>query len=87
MAASTDTPAEHFGVAIDRITGKVRRVFNPDYEWEFVGHYVDSDIEYLRLERKEDWGVPLKPNSMTLKMVWDIQHTIEAGQNYRPGDE
>lgn len=80
-------PAEHFGVAIDRLTGKVRRVFNPDHEWEFAFHHVDEAIEYLRFERKEDWGVPLEPNGMTLEMVFNIQRTIEAGRNYRLGDE
>jgi hypothetical protein len=82
-----DEPAEHFGIAIDRITGQVRRVFNPDHEWEFAHHHVDHDIEYMRLERKEDWGVPLEPNGMTLEMVRSIQVTIEARRNYRPGDE
>lgn len=82
-----DNPAEHFGVVIDRFTGKVRRVFNPDHEWEFSCHHVDADIEYLRFERKEDWGVPLHPNSMTLEMVWGIQRAIEGRRNYLPGDE
>lgn len=81
-----DDPAQHFGVVIDRLTGQVRRVFNPDYEWEFAGHHVDDEIEYLRFERKADWGVPLTPNGMTLEMVFNIQSTIERGQNYRPGD-
>lgn len=80
-------PAEHFGVAIDRLTGKVRRVFNPDYEIEFAFHHVDHEVEYLRLERKSDWGVPLTPNSMTLEMVWSIQHAIETGRNFLPGDQ
>lgn len=80
-------PAEHFGVAIDRLTGKVRRIFNPDSEWEFACHYVDNDIEYLRRERKQDWGVPLQPNGMTLAMAWRIQNAIESGRNYIPGDE
>jgi hypothetical protein len=79
--------AEHFGVHIDRLTGKVRQVFNPNFEWEFAYHYVDSEIEYLRLERKEDWGVPLEPNGMTFEMCWNIQHAIEEGRNYLPGDE
>lgn len=82
-----DAPAEHFGVAIDRLTGKVRRVFNPDHEWEFAHHHVDDAVEYLRLERKDDWGVPISPNSMTLEMVWNIQQTIETGRNFLPGDE
>ena len=42
-------------------------MFNPDHEWEFAGHHVDREIEYLRLERKEDWGVPLTPNGKMLK--------------------
>lgn len=82
-----DAPAQHFGVVLDRLTGKVRRVFNPDHEWEFAGHHIDREIEYLRLERKEDWGVPLTPNGLTMEMVWNIQTTFETGQNYRPGDE
>lgn len=82
-----DAPAQHFGIVIDRLTGKVRRVFNPDHEWQFSGHFIDAEIEYIRLERKEDWNVPLEPNSMTLEMVWNIQQTIENGQNFRPGDE
>jgi hypothetical protein len=81
-----DNPAEHFGVVIDRLTGKVRRVLNPDFEQQFVHHHVDNESEYLRLERKEDWGVPLEPNGMTLEMVWNIQHAIEERRNYRPGD-
>lgn len=82
-----DEPAQHFGVAIDRLTGKVRRIFNPDHEWEFACHHVDEEVEYLRLERKEDWGVPLTPNGMTLQMCWNIHHAIEERQNYRVGDE
>ncbi len=80
-------PAEHFGVAVDRLTGKVRRIFNPDYDWEFAGHHVDPEIEYFRVERKSDWGVPLTPNGMTLEMVSYIQETIERGRNYLPGDK
>jgi hypothetical protein len=76
-----DEPAEHFGVAIDRLTGKVRRIFNPDHEWEFAFHHVDDEYEYIRMERKEDWGVPLKPNSMTLDMAYNIQKTIDRGSN------
>jgi hypothetical protein len=82
-----EQPAEHFGVAIDRLTGKVRRIFNPDHEWEFASHNVDLDVEYMRLERKSDWGVPLEPDSMTLDMIWNIQTAIERGRNYMPGDE
>lgn len=73
--------AEHFGVAIDRLTGKVRRIFNPDFEWEFVGHRVDKEVEEFVLERKEDWGVPLEPNGMTLDMVAYIKETFEARRN------
>lgn len=76
-----DQPAEHFGVAIDRLTGKVRRIFNPDHEWEFAFHHVDEEREYLRLERKEDWGVPLKPNAMTMAKAYEIQHAIDRGSN------
>lgn len=79
--------AQHFAIAIDRLTGKVRRVFNPDSEWELARHPVDEAVEYLRIERKEDWNVPLSRNSMTLEMVWNIQRTIETGRNYLPGDE
>lgn len=87
MAAPLENPAEHFGVAIDRLTGQVRRVFNPDHDWEFAFHPVDDAVEYLRLERKEDWGVPTQPNGMTLEMVFNIQNTIERSRNYRLGDE
>ena len=80
-------PSEYFGVAIDRLTGKVLRIFNPDFEWEFAGHHVNHEREYLRLFRKADWGVPLEPNSMTLEMAWNIQHAIDEGRNYLPGDK
>lgn len=69
-------PAEYFGVAIDKRTLRVKRIFNPNEDWEFSCHHVDRDTEYFRMERKDDWGVPKVPDGMTLEMVWNIETTL-----------
>lgn len=68
--------AKHFGVVIDRATGQVRRVFNPDFEFEFGGHHLDADEYMLRVE-KEYFGVSAKPNSMTLDQFERIKLVFE----------
>jgi hypothetical protein len=80
-------PAEFFGVILCRFTGVARRVFNPDQDWEFAHHHIDSEVEYLHYERKEDWGVPLEPNAMTLAHVARIQDHFDNRRNWRPGDD
>lgn len=79
--------AEFFCLIIDKQTGKLRRIFNPDEDWHIAGHHVDEETEYMRLERKDDWGVPRVPDGMTLAMVWDIQQIVDSGRNIRPGEE
>ena len=86
MGKAMMAPAEHFGVVLDRLTGKVRRVFNPTAEWEFVVLRVDGSVEYLRVERKAHWGVPPGPDAMTLAMAARIVTEIERGSNFPPSD-
>jgi hypothetical protein len=63
--------AKDFGVVIDRVTGAVRRVFNPDFDFQFAGHHVGPDEFMLRVP-KADFGVGLEPNAMTLDQVHRI---------------
>lgn len=79
-------PAVYFGAIFDKRTGKLRRIFNPNHDVEFAAHHVDDEIEWLQLHRKEDWGVPLEPDSMTLEMVWRIHHELERRSNRAPGE-
>lgn len=73
---STDQFAEYFAVVTTRSTGKVKSVFNPDYDWQLSAHRVDSSDE-MRIFSKKEFGVPLKSNAMTQEMVARIVKTIE----------
>lgn len=63
--------AEHFAVIIDRKSGVCRRIFNPDFDYQFAGHHVGPDEFMLRI-RKDDFGVSKKPNGMTLEQAQRI---------------
>lgn len=65
------TRANDFGVVIDRSTGAVKRIFNPDHDYEFAGHHVGTDEFMLRIPKK-DFGVSREPNRMTLDQVHRI---------------
>jgi hypothetical protein len=60
--------AVSFGLVFHRLTGRVVRVINPDYEFELDLHHLEPYEFMLRLG-KADWGIPLEPNSMTLDHV------------------
>lgn len=87
--SGAEPPAEYFGVAIDKFTNRVKRIFNPTWDWEFAFHHVDPVTEHFRMERKDDWGIPKTPDSMTLEMVHHIETTIGqiyANRNYYEED-
>jgi hypothetical protein len=50
---------------IDRATGAVARVINPDFEHELDGHHVGPHQFMIRASKAE-WGIDSAPNSMTL---------------------
>lgn len=78
--------AAYFGVIWDKGTGKIRRIFNPNHDIEFAAHHIDEVGEWLQLLRKDEWGVPLDPDAMTLEMVWNIQTELERRTNRPPGE-
>jgi hypothetical protein len=69
--------AVSFGVVIHRPSGEVRRVFNPDFEWELDGHHIGPDEFMLRL-KKADYGVAGMRNAMTLAHVHEIAKKLGA---------
>ena len=62
-------PAVSFGVVIERASGAVVRIMNPDYEWELDRHFVGSGEFMLRVPKNE-WGVGV--NDMTLDQVYRV---------------
>jgi hypothetical protein len=83
---SRDGRAKYFGVVLDLKTGKVRRIFNPNHDWEFIFHHVDERIERMHLELKDAWGISRRPDAMTWAQCAQIQRFFDEGRNYRPGD-
>lgn len=70
--------AVSFGVVIHRPTGRVHRIFNPDFEWELEGHHVWPDEFMLRL-KKSDYGIANAPNAMTLIDVDRLVKMFDTG--------
>lgn len=68
----TLAPARLFGVVIDRSSGSVRRIINPDFDVELDLHQVYEGERMLRL-RKDACGISRKPDSMTLADVRRIE--------------
>ena len=58
-----------FGVVVDRASGAVVRIMNPDHDWELDGHFVGPDEVMVRLPKSE-WGV--EANKMTLEQVHSV---------------
>lgn len=75
---TTNLEAQYFGVVVNRITGKVKGVFNPDYDWQLAFHKFDVDVEELQIFSKRDFGVSLEKNSMTPANVAEIVSKIEG---------
>lgn len=73
----SNTPAKHFGVVITSATGKVKSVFNPDYDWQLALHKYDTDCEELRIFLKEEFEVGLESNAMDPAIVYKIVSIIE----------
>jgi hypothetical protein len=63
--------AVSFGVVIDRKSGAVNRIMNPDFEIQLDLHPMSAD-EYMIRIAKAKYGVDPSPYGMTLAHVYKI---------------
>lgn len=70
-------PAEYFAVIVTPSIGKVKSVFNPDYDWQLATHRVQHNDKMLIFSKKA-FGISLEPNSMNQAIVAKIVATVES---------